>query len=179
MAITVLTPVKVKLDAITAETTDNDFVAVDATLGAYFEYDAKDERVMVGIKNDVAVADYYAECANTVTGAIEVAATATTGKIAYNAEGLVDATGTALYSEAPTGKYVQKISGTKTVTVVKGDGLHSPLGDLVATVAPNAIAWTWLTSARFKNLTGDNKGRVIIKGTDAHVLVKVLKEVLV
>jgi hypothetical protein len=49
-----------------------------------------------------------------------------------------------------------------------GDGLHSVMGDEKVTLAQNAIAWITIDSARFKNITGNNKGKVVIRGFAAN-----------
>lgn len=60
-------------------------------------------------------------------------------------------------------------SPANVVAVLKaGDGLHSVMGDEKVTLAQNAIAWITIDSARFKNITGDNKGKVVIRGFAAN-----------
>jgi len=60
-------------------------------------------------------------------------------------------------------------SSVNVVAVLKaGDGLHSVMGDEKVTLAKNAIAWITIDSARFKNITGNNKGKVVIRGFAAN-----------
>lgn len=54
-----------------------------------------------------------------------------------------------------------------TVIVKAGNHLQSEFGDIELTLAQNAIAHAVIESARFKNVSGTDKGKVIIKSLDA------------
>lgn len=54
-----------------------------------------------------------------------------------------------------------------TVIVKAGNHLQSAFGDVSVTLAQNAIAHLVLESARFKNVSGDDKGKVILSSLDA------------
>lgn len=114
MAITVVTPIKCKLNEFVVENATNDFVALDATLGAEFEMAQRDEKYVIVVKN-------AAETAVSVTAIINA-----------------------------------------------GDSLQSAFGDEVKELSQNEIAYAVIDSGRFKNLTGDNKGKVIITSLDAN-----------
>lgn len=177
MAVTEIIPIHLKnRNKFIAETSDTDFVAVDANDGATLEIKDKAERYLIGVKNDVVVANYYVECESTDTGALLVKASgAGTGEINYNNEALVKADGTALYAEAPTNKYVLKVSGTKQVTIKANDVVFRNPQDITVDVAHNGIAWVQVDTMEYKNLSGTNKGKVVITATDAHILVKAIR----
>lgn len=72
-------------------------------------------------------------------------------------------------------KNINSTSGNKTVTIKAGDHIQSAFGDLAFTLAKDEIAWVAIDSGRFKNISGDLKGKVHIVGTDANVAVKVIR----
>jgi hypothetical protein len=113
MAITKVTPVQCKLNEFVAETTADDFVALDATLGAEFEMPEKDEKYVIVVKNAASTA-------------VNVSA-----------------------------------------ILKKGNHTQSAFGDVTKVLAQNAIAYAVIDSGRFKNVSGDDKGKVIIKSLDA------------
>ena len=113
MAITVITPIKCKLNEFVKETTADDFVALDATEGAEFTMAQRDEKYVIVVKNAAATA--------------------------VNVSAIIKA----------------------------GDHLQSAFGDTKVTLAQNAIAHAVIDSGRFKNVSGDNKGKVIVKSLDA------------
>jgi hypothetical protein len=145
------------------------FKQPDAT-SKEFEFKMNDlnEKYVLVAKNNALVKEYYVECESTVEGAIEVVATAAEGKIAYNAATLVDAYGDALYTTAPTGKYVLKVSGTKTLTIKKGNSIQG-VEDKVYKLRHGGTYYIVLESGRHKNVYGDDKGKVIIEVTDTLV----------
>lgn len=65
-------------------------------------------------------------------------------------------------------------TSAKTVTVKAGNGLQG-VCDLSCEVAASGYTCVTLESGRFKNVTGDNKGKVILTGTDANIKVAVFK----
>lgn len=122
MAIKVLKLIELKdLNKFVKEATANDFEAVDATDGAIFTMQHRDEKYVIGVKNGASTAV------------------------------------------------------SKTATIKAGNALQSVMGDVSVALDQNEIAWIAIDSGRFKNVTGDNKGKVIIKGTDANILVKVIR----
>jgi hypothetical protein len=145
------------------------FKQPDAT-SKEFEFKMNDlnEKYVLVAKNNALVKEYYVECESTVEGAIEVVATAAEGKIAYNAATLVDAYGDALYTTAPTGKYVLKVSGTKTLTIKKGNSIQG-VEDKVYKLRHGGTYYIVLESGRYKNVYGNDKGKVIIEVTDTLV----------
>jgi hypothetical protein len=112
MAVTVITPIKLKLNEFVKETVATDYVAVDANDGAEFVMDARDEKYVIGVVNKIST------------------------------------------------------SGNVTAIIKAGDGLQSAFGDTKIVIAKDEIAWVVIDSGRFKNITGDNKGKVIIKSLD-------------
>ena len=91
----------------------------------------------------------------------------------------IDAAGGAEFAiEGQDDKYLLLIQNAattaKTVTVKAGNGLQG-VCDLSCEVA--ASGYTCLTpeSGSFKNVSGDDKGKVIITGTDANIKVAVFK----
>ena len=62
----------------------------------------------------------------------------------------------------------------KTITIKAGNGLQGT-NDISLTLAKDEIAWVALDSGKFKNVYGENKGTVILTGTDANLLVKVIE----
>jgi hypothetical protein len=63
----------------------------------------------------------------------------------------------------------------KTVTIKAGNGLQSEFGDLTFSISSKGIAWVVLSSGRFKNVTGDNKGKIVIEGASTDIQLKVIK----
>ena len=63
----------------------------------------------------------------------------------------------------------------KTVTIKAGNGLQSEFGDLTFSITTKKIAWVVLSSGRFKNVTGDNKGKIVIEGASTDIQLKVIK----
>lgn len=178
MAITELKPIEIiKRNIFVAETTDTDFVAIDADAGAYFKMEQKDGKYALAVKNTVVVDDYYVEVASGTAGALAVVTSgATTGQINYNNADLVGPDGEALYSSNPESKNVLKISGTKTVVIAEGnDEVWGDLGDYTYELAPTKIAWINLDGARFKQMTGANKGKVLLSGGDGLLHAKVIR----
>ena len=55
-----------------------------------------------------------------------------------------------------------------TAIIKAGDGLQCAFGDVSHTLATGEIAWITLDSGRFKNILGENKGKVVIKGFAAN-----------
>ena len=64
--------------------------------------------------------------------------------------------------------------GNKTITIKAGNGLQGT-NDISLALAKDEIAWVALDSGKFKNVYGENKGKVILTGTDANLLVKVIE----
>lgn len=93
----------------------------------------------------------------------------------------IDATYGAYFVMAKGGdKYVIGIkndsnsSGNKTITIKAGNGLQGT-NDISLALAQNEIAWVALDSGKFKNVYGENKGKVILTGTSADLKVKVIE----
>lgn len=63
----------------------------------------------------------------------------------------------------------------KTVTIKAGNGLQSEFGDLTFSITTKKIAWVVLSSGRFKNVTGDNKGKIVIEGETTDIQLKVIR----
>ena len=63
----------------------------------------------------------------------------------------------------------------KTVTIKAGNGLQSEFGDLTFSITTKKIAWVVLSSGRFKNVTGDNKGNIVIEGASTDIQLKVIR----
>lgn len=62
----------------------------------------------------------------------------------------------------------------KTITIKAGNGLQGT-NDISLTLAKDKIAWVVLDSGKFKNVYGENKGKVILTGTDNNLQVKVIE----
>lgn len=62
----------------------------------------------------------------------------------------------------------------KTITIKAGNGLQGT-NDISLTLSQNEIAWVALDSGKFKNVYGENKGKVILTGTDNNLQVKVIE----
>lgn len=60
-------------------------------------------------------------------------------------------------------------SASVTVTFEKGDG-YAATTDLSVTVPSESTCFICLDSARFKNLSGDNKGKIRLKASKASVI---------
>ena len=65
-------------------------------------------------------------------------------------------------------------TGNKTITIKAGNGLQGT-NDISLALAKDEIAWVVLDSGKFKNVYGANKGKVILKGTDNNLQVKVIE----
>ena len=61
-------------------------------------------------------------------------------------------------------------SATKTVTIVAGNGLQG-VKDVTVSLGNAEKKAIWLESMKFVNQSGTNKGKIVIKGTDAYVQV--------
>ena len=66
-------------------------------------------------------------------------------------------------------------STDKTVTIKAGNGLQSEFGDLTFSITTKKIAWVVLSSGRFKNVTGENKGNIVIEGASTDIQLKVIR----
>lgn len=73
------------------------------------------------------------------------------------------------------GVYNSNQSNAKTVTIKAGNGLQSEFGDLTFSVSAQKIAWVVLSSGRFKNVTGENKGKIVIEGASTDIQLKVIR----
>lgn len=73
------------------------------------------------------------------------------------------------------GAYNNHASTEKTVTIKAGNGLQSEFGDLTFSISAKGIAWVVLSSGRFKNVTGDNKGKIVIEGASTDIQLKVIR----
>jgi hypothetical protein len=73
------------------------------------------------------------------------------------------------------GAYNNHASAEKTVTIKAGNGLQSEFGDLTFSISSKGIAWVVLSSGRFKNVTGDNKGKIVIEGASTDIQLKVIR----
>lgn len=73
------------------------------------------------------------------------------------------------------GVYNSNQSNAKTVTIKAGNGLQSEFGDLTFSVSAQKIAWVVLSSGRFKNVTGENKGNIVIEGASTDIQLKVIR----
>ena len=71
-------------------------------------------------------------------------------------------------------KNAVSVSGNKTITIKAGNGLQGT-NDISLTLAKDEIAWVALDSGKFKNVYGENKGKVILTGTDNNLQVKVIE----
>lgn len=93
----------------------------------------------------------------------------------------IDGTNGAYFVMAKGGdKYVIGIKNavqtavSKTITIKAGNGLQGT-NDISLTLAQSEIAWVALDSGKFKNVYGENKGKVILTGTDNNLQVKVIE----
>lgn len=73
------------------------------------------------------------------------------------------------------GVYNGNQSNAKTVTIKAGNGLQSEFGDLTFSITTKKIAWVVLSSGRFKNVTGENKGNIVIEGESTDIQLKVIR----
>lgn len=73
------------------------------------------------------------------------------------------------------GAYNNNESTKKTVTIKAGNGLQSEFGDLTFSITAKKIAWVVLSSGRFKNVTGENKGNIVIEGESTDIQLKVIR----
>lgn len=71
-------------------------------------------------------------------------------------------------------KNASSSSGDKTITIKAGNGLQGT-NDISLALAQNEIAWVALDSGKFKNVYGENKGKVILTGTSTDLKVKVIE----
>ncbi len=62
----------------------------------------------------------------------------------------------------------------KIVTIKHGNGIQG-VCDLSESVSASSYAFMQLDSGRFKNVTGADKGKVVITGTDANIKVAIFK----
>lgn len=60
----------------------------------------------------------------------------------------------------------------KTVTIKAGNGIQG-VNDLVATVSASSYSILAIDSGRFKNVSGDDKGKVVLEGESADIKVAV------
>lgn len=65
-------------------------------------------------------------------------------------------------------------SAAKTVTIKSGGGVQAT-GDLVLSLQASAKTAIMLDSGKYKQVKGDNKGKLVIKGEDANVKVAALQ----
>lgn len=65
-------------------------------------------------------------------------------------------------------------SAAKTVTIKSGGGVQAT-GDLVLSLEASAKTAIMLDSGKYKQVKGDNKGKLVIKGEDANVKVAALQ----
>jgi hypothetical protein len=114
MSAVIIKPIKLKMNEfVEEETSETEFVAVNATDGAVFEMPDRDEKYIIGVQN---------------------------GHESANVTAIIKA----------------------------GDGLQCAFGDVSHTLAAGEIAWITLDSGRFKNILGDNKGKVVIQSLNAN-----------
>lgn len=140
-----------------------------------FSMGEKDEKYILVAKNTAIVPEYYVECEAADTGAISVKASGATGddQIDYDNTALVGPDGVVLYTSAPTGKYVKKVSGDKTLTIKKGNSIQGVL-DSAYNLRHGGTYYIVLESGRYKNVTGLDKGKVVLAATDTLVEVAAL-----
>lgn len=65
-------------------------------------------------------------------------------------------------------------TSTKKVTILHGNGIQG-VCDIESDVMANSYKFVSIDSGRFKNVSGANKGKVIITGTSADIKVAVFK----
>jgi hypothetical protein len=65
-------------------------------------------------------------------------------------------------------------TGNKTITIKAGNALQGT-NDILLALAKDEIAWVVLDSGKFKNVYGEDKGKVILTGTDNNLQVKVIE----
>ena len=73
------------------------------------------------------------------------------------------------------GVYNNNATNAQTVTIKAGNGLQSEFGDLTFSISAKGIAWVVLSSGRFKNVTGENKGNIVIEGESTDIQLKVIR----
>lgn len=71
-------------------------------------------------------------------------------------------------------KNAAQSAGNKTITIKAGNGLQGT-NDISLELASGEIAWVALDSGKFKNVYGENKGKVILTGTSNDLQVKVIE----
>ena len=147
------------------------FKQPDAT-SKEFEFIMNDlnEKYVLVAKNNALVKEYYVETTDaTNEDRLQVVESGTTeGTIVYST--VVDAYGVALYESAAAaaGKYVLKVSGDKNLTIKKGNSIQG-VEDKVYKLRHGGTYYIVLESGRYKNVYGDDKGKVIIEVTDTLV----------
>lgn len=65
-------------------------------------------------------------------------------------------------------------SGAKNVTIKAGNGIQG-VNDITASIAASSYTFVALDSGRFKNVSGADKGKVIITGDSADIKIGVFK----
>ncbi len=58
-------------------------------------------------------------------------------------------------------------AAAKTVTIAAGNGVNAPAGNLTVSIAASKTKGFVFDSSRYMQLTGSNRGRVLITGEDA------------
>ena len=117
--------------------------------------------------------------ARTVLNVHELDARNTFAEAFTTLEQAVDATsGAELTMEAGDDKYLilahNDATSAKTVTVKKGNGLQG-VADLTVSLAASSYTAIVLESGHFKNVSGDDKGKVIIMGGSTDIKLAVFK----
>jgi hypothetical protein len=129
-----------------------------------FVMNDKDEKYILVAKNNALVPEYYVE--STDEEAISVVEdNASEGEIAYDDATLVDAYGNGLYDTLPSNKKVIAVSGDKTLTIKKGNSIQG-VEDMVYTLRHGGTYYIVLESGKYKNVYGDDKGKVVIEAED-------------
>jgi hypothetical protein len=146
------------------------FKQPDAT-SKEFEFIMNDlnEKYVLVAKNNALVKEYYVECESTTPGKLQVVESGTAdGTIVYST--VVNAYGVALYANAAAAanKYVLKVSGDKNLTIKKGNSIQG-VEDKVYELRHGGTYYIVLESGRYKNVYGNDKGKVIIEVTDTLV----------
>lgn len=65
-------------------------------------------------------------------------------------------------------------SASQTLTVKKGNGIQAVVDNTITIAAGNTVAFT-LESGAYKFVSGENKGRVMFKGSSADIKLAVIK----
>ena len=66
-------------------------------------------------------------------------------------------------------------SAAKTLTIKAGNGLQGAAGNLEISLGAGMTTYVAIDSGRFKNVTGDNRGYVLLTGGSASVKIAVFK----